>query len=76
MVTKQLIEKLKRAIEKAMALPLLKRVPAAQNCVVDSVVVIESLNNDVIALNERIKQLEYNANELTLSFLKHVKRGH
>lgn len=76
MVTTKLIEKLKATIVATMKLPMLKRVSAAQSCVVDSVVVIEHLSSDVIALNERVKALEENATTVRGILNSHIKRGH
>lgn len=67
--TRELIENLKAKIVKTMALPMLKRVGGAQECVVESVKVIEALNIEIETQRIEIDILKKH-------LIEHIKMGH
>lgn len=75
MSTRILVINLKKRIATAIRLPMLKRASAAQECVVDSVEVIESLNENIEALTERLEVLEEKYTALHKRVIEHIKTG-
>ena len=75
MNTSILVKKLVKKIAVTVRLPMLKRASAATECVDDSVKVIESLNDDVEELTERLEVLEENFLSLHKRLIQHIKTG-
>ncbi|GAA5133099.1 hypothetical protein [Thalassotalea piscium] len=75
MVTTKLIEVLKAKIAAVLKMSMLQRAAAAQTCVIDSVNIMQSLNDDRIHDAERIKKLEEKLDKAFLLIQNHIKTG-
>jgi len=75
MVTTSLVRNLKEKITMVMKMSMFQQAAKAPLIVVDSVKVIESLNNDVVNIGERLKHLETEQREMSETLLSHIKTG-